>query len=148
MAWLTIQAAKTTNKAEEKGSIAPAKAANAANGVAHRNAKLASAQAAVSSKRQKNGATRPSMGVNNPCRGAGWRRPSDNMESPFASDCFFHCVTGVFPPSGRAGMLLVGFYGIVDVTGRKPGFNGLCRRSRRFDLAESNPQSGAAEPIV
>jgi hypothetical protein len=48
-----IQAATTTGNAAESGSMAPAKAANAANGVAHANARLASTHAAVSSKRQK-----------------------------------------------------------------------------------------------
>jgi hypothetical protein len=67
---LTIQAATTIGKALDNGSIAPAKAANAANGVAHANAKLARPQADVSSKRQNNGAMRASTGAGK--RGQVW----------------------------------------------------------------------------
>jgi hypothetical protein len=148
---LTIQAARTTGKAAESGSIAPAIAAKAANGVAHANAKLVSAQAAVSSKRQTNGAIRASTGVSKRGQDAGRGRLSDNMEAPFASGWFYAACDGKyfgFPPSDRAGVLLAVFSGIDAIVGREPGIEGWRRLSGHFDLAERDAQCRAAEPVV
>jgi hypothetical protein len=53
---LTIQVAATTSNAEDKGSILAAITAKAAKGVAQAKAKLASAQARVSTPKLKKGA--------------------------------------------------------------------------------------------
>src|ERR1700756_1595569 len=63
MPWLTSQAPVTTRSAARRGSIAAASTAKAANGVAQASAKLASAQVAVSSAKQNNGAWRGSTGA-------------------------------------------------------------------------------------
>src|SRR6478752_7522626 len=89
MAWLTIQAAITTSNAADDGSMAPAKAANAANGVAHAKARLASTQAAVRSRRQNKRAMRVSMAANKCVETAGLRSLSDSIVISFRKICSF-----------------------------------------------------------
>src|ERR1700728_746012 len=73
---LTIQPAAVTTRAADSGSMAAARTANAANGVAQANAKLASTQPTVNRAKQNTGARRGDTGVNRFNLPTGRRRTS------------------------------------------------------------------------